>query len=102
MKKKTSIVTILMLTMLCAAFLSGCADALTFQQAAEAVPVGFWYGIWHGMITPITFWISLFNPDVAIYAINNNGGWYDFGFLWGIGTSTGFQIRINNDLGGKR
>jgi hypothetical protein len=23
-------------------------------------------------------------PDVAVYAVPNNGGWYDFGFFLGI------------------
>jgi hypothetical protein len=28
---------------------------------------------------------SLFLDDVALYAINNNGSWYDFGFVLGAG-----------------
>jgi len=28
--------------------------------------------------------LSLFMPDVAIYAVPNNGGWYDFGYFLGI------------------
>jgi len=32
---------------------------------------------------PFTFIVSLFNPDVGIYEINNNGGWYNFGFVVG-------------------
>jgi hypothetical protein len=44
---------------------------------------GFWQGLWHGVVSPITFIISLFNNDVHIYEIHNNGGWYNFGFLAG-------------------
>jgi len=44
---------------------------------------GFWLGLWQGFISPITFVVSLFNDDVGIYEIHNNGGWYDFGFLFG-------------------
>ena len=30
-------------------------------------------------------WIlSLFMPDVAVYAVPNDGGWYDFGFFLGV------------------
>ena len=30
-------------------------------------------------------WIgSLFDPKIAVYAVPNNGGWYDFGFFVGI------------------
>ena len=28
--------------------------------------------------------MSLFAPNVAIYAVPNNGGWYDFGYFLGI------------------
>lgn len=62
----------------------GCADTVTFTQAMQVEPVGFWYGIWHGMTFPFSFVGSLFS-DVAIYAIYNNGGWYDFGFFLGVG-----------------
>lgn len=51
----------------------------------EAQPAGFWAGIWHGSMAPITFVISLFKPGVRIYETNNAGLWYDFGFV--IGTS---------------
>jgi hypothetical protein len=37
------------------------------------------------MIAPFSFIGSLIWDDVAVYAINNNGGWYDFGFLLGVG-----------------
>jgi hypothetical protein len=39
----------------------------------------------HGFITPISFIASLFKEDVAIYAVNNSGAWYDAGFLLGSG-----------------
>lgn len=68
--------------------LSGCADSITLQEAITAEPVGFWSGWWHGCILPIAWFISLFDSDVAIYAINNNGGWYDFGFFVGVGGIT--------------
>lgn len=54
-----------------------------------ATPAGFWAGLWHGLITPITFIVSLFNPNVRIYETNNNGRWYDFGFLLGVSASFG-------------
>ncbi len=47
-------------------------------------PAGFWAGLWHGIIMIITFIISLFDKNVKIYEVVNNGGWYDFGFLLGI------------------
>lgn len=63
--------------------MSGCADSVNFAEAAVREPVGFWYGLWHGIICPFSFIASLFDTDVAIYAIYNNGAWYDFGFVLG-------------------
>jgi len=54
-----------------------------------ADPAGFWAGLWHGLIAPIVFIVSLFNSNVSIYEIKNNGRWYDFGFLIGISGSLG-------------
>ena len=45
---------------------------------------GFWSGLWHGLIAPIAFVVSLFG-DARMYAFPNSGVWYDFGFLLGIG-----------------
>jgi hypothetical protein len=50
---------------------------------------GFWYGLWNGAIAPVTFVISLFNSKVQIYEIHNNGNWYNFGFLLGVGALLG-------------
>jgi hypothetical protein len=44
---------------------------------------GFWLGLWHGVILPITFIVSLFDHGVGIYEIHNDGSWYDFGFVLG-------------------
>lgn len=55
----------------------------------DAQPAGFWVGFWHGLIAPITFVVSLFNPGVRFYETNNNGGWYDFGFILGVSSSLG-------------
>jgi hypothetical protein len=46
---------------------------------------GFWFGLWHGLISPITFIISLFNKNVDIYEVHNSGSWYNFGFVLGAG-----------------
>lgn len=62
--------------------LAGCAQALPLPTEPE--PYGFWGGLWHGLIFFFSFIGSVFNDDIAIYAVNNNGGWYDFGFFLGI------------------
>src|SRR6185295_7658506 len=62
--------------------LAACAT----QSAAAVAPAapGFLLGLWHGFIFPIAWLISLFVPEVAVYAVPNNGGWYDFGYFLGI------------------
>ena len=62
-------------------------NACVAAQAAGAVAPGapgFWLGLWHGFICPITFLVSLFNDHVGIYEVHNDGHWYDFGFVFGI------------------
>ena len=58
-------------------------------QLPGAKPAGFWAGLWHGLIAPITFIVSLFTPNVRIYETNNRGRLYDFGFIIGISCSFG-------------
>lgn len=54
------------------------------EQFTPEDPAGFWYGLWHGIISIIALIIHIFAESVKVYEINNTGGWYDFGFLLGI------------------
>jgi len=65
--------------------LSSCAPALSIEECLKTENYGFLGGLWHGLIAPFSFFVSLFMDDVAMYAVNNNGGWYDFGFVIGAG-----------------
>lgn len=47
-------------------------------------PAGFFWGIWHGWISPISLIIGIFDPGIRIYEVNNTGWWYDFGFYMAI------------------
>jgi hypothetical protein len=58
-------------------------------QHPDAKPAGFWAGLWHGLISPLTFLVSLFNPGVRIYETHNRGRWYDFGFIIGVSGAFG-------------
>lgn len=51
----------------------------------EGKIAGFWKGLWHGLISPITFIISVFTKTVRFYEVHNNGTWYNFGFVLGAG-----------------
>ncbi len=59
------------------------------MAAADGDVAGFWLGVWHGLISPITFVISLFTDTVNLYEVHNNGNWYDFGFVIGAGIGLG-------------
>jgi len=63
--------------------LSACAAHRVSSAVSPAAP-GFLLGVWHGFIFPVAWVLSLFMPDVAVYAVPNNGGWYDFGYFVGI------------------
>jgi hypothetical protein len=53
-------------------------------QVHAAHLAGFWQGLWQGLVSPITFLVSLFNATVNIYEVHNNGNWYNFGFMIGV------------------
>jgi hypothetical protein len=62
--------------------LAACARQEADAVAADAP--GFLLGLWHGFIFPVAWLVSLFMDEAAIYAVPNNGGWYDFGYFVGI------------------
>ena len=65
--------------------LVGCAAGPNSMADGNAAhTAGFWLGLWHGLISPITFLVSLFNDGVNIYEVRNNGNWYNFGFMVGV------------------
>jgi len=65
--------------------LSACAATQTDAAVAAAADTpGFLLGVWHGFIFPVAWILSLFMDNVGVYAVPNNGGWYDFGYFVGI------------------
>ena len=74
------------LVMACTA-LAACASQVA--EVKDATAPGFLAGLWHGWIVVFSFIGSLFSPDIAIYAVPNNGGWYNFGFALGVGAFSG-------------
>ena len=63
--------------------LAACAATQAPDAVAPQAP-GFLLGLWHGFIFPVAWIVSLFTDKVAIYAVPNSGGWYDFGYFLGI------------------
>ena len=80
-------IIILVACLLCCAILAGCApgaNELTGTPREKGSAAGFWLGIWQGIISPVTFVVSLFTRSVQMYEVHNSGGWYNFGFLLGV------------------
>ncbi|MCG8572933.1 MAG: hypothetical protein MJB14_22600 [Spirochaetes bacterium] len=81
------ILKILGLMLILCLLLAGCAasfNEFTDSEDSEGKIAGFWMGLWHGIIAPICFIISLFNKNVGIYELHNNGAWYHFGYILGL------------------
>ncbi|HEX9410261.1 MAG TPA: hypothetical protein VF986_00995 [Actinomycetota bacterium] len=80
--------------------LSSCAAGPNPSAGTGEELAGFWLGLWHGIILPVTFVVSLFTDDVSVYEVANNGNWYDLGFFVGVamslGGSGGAGIRARN------
>jgi hypothetical protein len=69
--------------------LSSCAAGPNPAVGTGEDAAGFWMGLWHGFILPVTFVISLFTDNVSVYEVVNDGNWYDFGFFLGVLMSLG-------------
>ena len=76
MAKKISIIvlifTIVLITM------TGCIPGDGTYTTSD--PAGFFWGIWHGWIAPVSLIVGLFNHSIRVYETVNTGWWYDFGF----------------------
>lgn len=91
MKKQIVSFILLSVAML---FFSGCAESVSIKECVSSDPYGFWGGLWHGIIAPFSFIGSLFSDNISMYAVNNNGGWYDFGFVLGAGILFGGSRKL--------
>jgi len=65
--------------------LSGCANNETVTGCLKGQTFGFWHGLLHGIIVPVDLVLMLFRDDITVFAPNNNGAWYAFGFVIGSG-----------------
>lgn len=64
-------------------------------------PSGFFSGIWHGWIAPVTLIWGIFNDAIRIYEPMNTGWWYDFGYyiaiIGGFGGLSFFRKKTKDD-----
>ena len=64
---------------------TGCANKESVTPCLTGHTYGFFWGMLHGIIAPIDLIGMLFRDNITVYATNNNGAWYAFGFLIGSG-----------------
>lgn len=58
--------------------LTGCIPGDGTYTSSD--PAGFFWGIWHGWIAPISLILGLFSENIRVYEPINTGWWYDFGY----------------------
>ncbi|MFC2083922.1 hypothetical protein ACFLS9_02595 [Bacteroidota bacterium] len=80
MKQKGTLIFFCFLTI--AFLLTSCAPG---NEKFIVESAGFWSGLWHGLISLVTFIISIFNDSVRMYEVHNTGILYDLGFILGAG-----------------
>lgn len=80
--KRKKIIVLGLFILLCAVVLSGCVPGDGTNSSEKEA--GLFSGIWHGWIAPFSLVYSLFNPDVNIYEIHNNGFLYNLGYYMAI------------------
>ena len=80
MKFKSSLLIVLMLV--CIWILAGCVPGDGTHTAQD--PAGFFWGIWHGWLAPISLIIGIFRDGIRVYETANTGWWYDFGFYMAV------------------
>ena len=89
--KKVLIICLILVTLTLT--LSGCAaeNPMTNKSPEDNGRVrGFFAGLWDGIIAVPAFVINLIaGKHGSFYNVYNNGSWYNFGFLIGIGAFVG-------------
>ena len=79
---------------------TGCAHVhpITACLSTNETPSGFWFGTWNGMTMAFSLIGNLFSDNITIYDINNNGIWYNTGFVGGLSIITTVIKMIVNIL----
>jgi hypothetical protein len=53
-------------------------------RCTPANPAGFFWGVWHGWLAPLSLVWHQFDGRVRIYEISNTGWWYDVGYYMAV------------------
>jgi hypothetical protein len=76
--KFCKICILILLTTFTLVFLTACVPG--DGSATINKPAGFFWGVWHGWISPISLIIGIINHNIRIYETANTGWWYDLGY----------------------
>jgi hypothetical protein len=85
MKRRSIFVLVLLAFMV--VILTGCVPG--DETNTDGHPAGFFWGVWHGWIAPISLIIGIFNDHVRVYEVHNTGWWYDLGFYLAVASGLG-------------
>jgi hypothetical protein len=96
---KTAKILSIILVAVCVILLCSCAQREIVADCLKGHTYGFFGGLWHGIIAPFDLIAMLFRDNVTLFAQNNNGFWYGFGFLIGSG---GWGFAGHRGIAGKR
>jgi hypothetical protein len=55
----------------------------------SGAPANFWLGLWQGLIVFLSFIASWFDNNIVLYQVNNNGFWYNLGYIIALFVSIG-------------
>lgn len=65
-------------------FRLGFAGKKSIWQKNKELKAGFFSGVWHGVIFPVSLGASLLSSNIQLYEENNMGFLYNYGFFLGI------------------
>ncbi|HBI03759.1 MAG TPA: hypothetical protein DDY49_06995 [Paenibacillaceae bacterium] len=99
MSTRKSKVVVLLLGLLLLVTMTGCIPGDGTYTIKD--PAGFFWGIWHGWIAPISLIVGIFDNNIRIYEPNNVGWLYDLGFyisiIGGFGSLSLFRKKKKED-----
>ncbi len=82
MKKRIRIILLVAAIAAVVFLTSGCVPGDGTNSAYKLA--GFFSGVWHGWIAPISLIYSFFHNSTGIYEVNNNGIPYNIGYYMAI------------------
>ena len=80
--KQKKLLILLLLSIAIMVLLSGCIPGDGKHTADK--PAGFFWGIWHGWLAPLSLIIGIFVDNIRVYEVMNTGWGYDLGFYMAI------------------